>query len=589
MCPESPTESERGDSEARSDALEGVIARDGYRVRAVSDEAVEFGRRLGKTTAFAHILWSRGIQTPEAARDYLEARLTGLSDPAAMAGREAAAERLARATRSGERVVVFGDYDVDGTTSAAILADVLEELGAEVHTDVASRFAGGYGLSEQALDRCLALRPGLLVTCDCGSSDHERLERARAAGVDVVVVDHHLVPERELPVLAFLNPHRPDCGYEYLGLASAGLALSLAAALRKQLGMKLDVRRWLDLVALGTIADVAPLDGDNRRLVRAGLARLGAVDVRPGVAALREVSRVRSGRALSARDVGFRLGPRLNAAGRLGDPSITLALLRARGEVEARGLAAQIQTLNEERRQLSDTVTREAEAQARDIYGATPATGIIVASEGWHPGVIGITAARLVDAFGVPAVVIALDGAQGAGSARSPEGFDIHVALSLCSSLLLRFGGHRAAAGLSIDSSRVEAFRATFSDVSAFRMPHAGVPLMDAEIDGSAGSLPTVAELESLEPLGQGNPAPRFALPGAKVCERRVVGEHHLKLTLDVGGARVGAFGPNMAGLLGSLPDVPVPFGQLMPDSYRGGEALELSIEGFAALPVDLV
>ncbi|NOY93738.1 MAG: single-stranded-DNA-specific exonuclease RecJ [Deltaproteobacteria bacterium] len=563
-----------------SETSEDWIARDGYRLRSVSAESSELAQRLRVSPAFGRILWARGLRTPESARDYLDARLTGLSDPTSMADRELAADRLARATQTGERVVVFGDYDVDGTTSAAILADVLEELGAEVQTEVASRFTGGYGLSEQALDRCLESRPGLLVTCDCGSSDHERLERARAAGVDVVVVDHHLVPERPLPVLAFLNPHRADCGYGYLGLASAGLALSLAAALRKRLGVDLDVRRWLDLVALGTIADVAPLDGDNRRLVRAGLQRLGDADARPGVTALRDAARVRWGKPLSARDVGFRLGPRLNAAGRLGDPSLTLALLRSRSEAEARGLAAEIESMNDERRRLSDAVTCAAEAQVREIYGDAPSTGVVAAAEGWHPGVVGITAARLVDAFHVPAVVIALDGEQGSGSARAPEGFDIHAALAQCSAELSRFGGHRAAAGMSIERSRVEAFRAAYTDVSAFQMPHADAPLMDAEVDGRA-SLPMASELASLEPLGQGNPAPRFALTSAEITERRVVGDGHLKLSLDVGGVRIGAFGPRMGELAKRLPKRPVPYGQLAPDSYRGGAALELSIEGF--------
>jgi len=563
-----------------SEASEDWIVREGYRLREVSEESSELARRLRVSPAFGRILWARGLRTPESARDYLDARLTGLSDPRSMADRELAADRLARATEAGERVVVFGDYDVDGTTSAAILADVLEELGAEVHTQVASRFTGGYGLSEQGLDRCLDARPGLLVTCDCGSSDHERLERARAAGVDVIVVDHHLVPEEPLPALAFLNPHRPDCGYGYLGLASAGLALSLAAALRKRLGVDLDLRRWLDLVALGTIADVAPLDGDNRRLVRAGLARLAAADARPGVVALRDRARLRPSRSLSARDVGFRLGPRLNAAGRLGDPAITLALLRSRSELEARALSARIEELNDERRRLSDAVTRAAEAQVREIYGDAPITGVVAAAEGWHPGVVGITAARLVDAFHVPAVVIALDGERGSGSARAPKGFDIHAALVQCSGELLRFGGHRAAAGMSIESSRVEAFRVAYTDISAFQMPHADAPLMDVEVTGRA-SLPLASELTALEPLGQGNGAPRFVLPEAQVEERRVVGEGHMKLTLNVDGVRMGAFGPRMGELVERLSRRPVPFGQLAPDSYRGGGALELSIEGF--------
>ncbi|MDQ3035779.1 MAG: DHH family phosphoesterase, partial [Myxococcota bacterium] len=233
--------------------------------------ASELGSALGVSPSIAQVLLHRGLGELSRAKEYLDPRLAGLTSPDAMVDREAAADRLARAIRCRERIAIFGDYDVDGTTSTAILAEAIEAMGGEVVALVASRFAGGYGFSAPALERVRATGAKLLVTCDCGSSDHERVEAARRAGIDVIVVDHHLVPTEPLPVIAFLNPHRPECGFPYKGLASAGLALSLAAAVRAQLGAKLDLRELLDLVALGTIADVAPLDGDNRRLVRAGL------------------------------------------------------------------------------------------------------------------------------------------------------------------------------------------------------------------------------------------------------------------------------------------------------------------------------
>ncbi len=381
---------------------------------------------IGPVTA--EVLALRGL-TPEDAPSFLDPKLSALRDPSQMVDRDAAAERLAKAIRARETIAIFGDYDVDGTTSAAILADVVERLGGVVHAFVANRFEGGYGFSDAALDRVLGCRPSLIVTCDCGSSDHDRMVRAKELGIDVVVVDHHLVPDKPLPVVAFLNPHRPDCGFGFTGMCSAGLVFSLAAALRAKLGAKLDIRPWLDLVALGTVADVAPLEDDNRVLTRAGLKLLGAPKARPGIVALREVVRLKPTGPLGAWEIAFRLAPRLNAAGRLGDPTITLELLRATDLTVARKLARQIEEINEERKAVERRCTEEAIAMVEARYGQ-PKSGIVVASEGWHRGVVGITAARLVDRFDVPAIVIA--GADGVrhGRARTPEGVHVHAATS---------------------------------------------------------------------------------------------------------------------------------------------------------------
>jgi single-stranded-DNA-specific exonuclease len=343
------------------------------------------------------------------------------------------------------------------------LCGILEQLGGRVRALTANRFEGGYGFSQPALRRTLELRPGLIVTCDCGSSDHERIADARRAGVDVIVVDHHLVPAEPLPAFAFLNPHRPECGFPYKGLCSAGLALSLGAAVRAHIGTELDLRTWLDLVALGTIADVAPLDGDNRRLVRAGLLRLASPLARPGVVALREIAKIRPGTTLGAIDVAFRMTPRLNAPGRLGDQSLTLSLLRARSVGEARALAARIEQLNQERKEIEQRVTQEAAVQVVALYGDAPDCGVVLAAEGWHRGVVGLSAARLVERFAVPVVVIALQDGRGHGSARAPDGFPLFDAVSRCGSELERYGGHHAASGLTLRAERLEAFRSAFA------------------------------------------------------------------------------------------------------------------------------
>src|SRR5580704_15080670 len=258
------------------------------------DDALGLARALGVTRTAAAVLVSRGMLDGAQSSRFLDPRLAHLTPPDAMKDRQEAVARLARAARAKERVCVFGDYDADGVTAAALITDVLRALGAEVIPVLADRFDGGYGLSRQALARVRATGASLLVTCDCGSSDHDRLEAARRAGIDAVVIDHHRVPDVPLPALAFLNPHRPECDFAYKGLASVGLALSIGAGIRAALGVALDMRRWLDFVAIGTIGDVAPLDGDNRALVRAGLTLL-ASGGRHGTRALAEIAQSHGG------------------------------------------------------------------------------------------------------------------------------------------------------------------------------------------------------------------------------------------------------------------------------------------------------
>lgn len=571
--------------EPRAGAVSSVGTRRGVRLRDGDLAAARaLGGACGIGPSAAQVMLHRGVTDPEAGRAYLDPRLAGLTPPEGMADREIAAERLARAVREHETVAIFGDYDVDGTTSAAILGGILEQLGADVRILVANRFEGGYGFSAPALERALATRASLIVTTDCGSSDHERVAAARARGVDVIVVDHHLVPDEPLPALAFLNPHRPDCGFAYKGLCSAGLALSVGAAVRAAVDSALDLRPWLDLVALGTIADVAPLDGDNRRLVKAGLQRVASPRARPGIVALREAARVRAGSPVGGIDVAFRLAPRLNAAGRLGDPEVTLRLLRAASLAEARMLAARIEQINQERKAIERRITDEAITQVEALYGKRPEGGVVAAGEGWHRGVVGIVAARLVERFDAPAVVIALEDGVGHGSCRTPDGFSIYDAVHACRAHLSKFGGHAAAAGLSLPVARVEAFRADFDDTC--RAMRAALPPLDATpwidvVIGPDYPLPTATELAALEPVGEGNAEPQFLLEGAQLLDTSVVGQGHLKLTLRVGGKGLTAFGWEMGDLAGELGATVDVHGSLRPDTWRGGEALELKIGAF--------
>lgn len=541
-------------------------------------KAGELGRAWGVSPVIAQLLIDRGIARQEAER-FLFPKLAHLTVPDAMADRAIAAQRIAHAVRTGQRIVVFGDYDVDGTTSATILSGVIAALGGNVVALVGNRFTGGYGLSDPALARVMAERPGLLITCDCGSSDHARVQKARDAGVDVIVVDHHLVPAAPLPALAFLNPHRPECGFPYKGLCSAGLALSVGAALRAELKANLDLRQWLDLVALGTIADVAPLDGDNRALVRAGLAALTAENARPGIVALREAAKLRPGAALSAIDVSFRLTPRLNAAGRLGDPAVTLALLRSRDVFEARALAAQIERFNTERKEIEQRVTAGSVAQ---VEADGVRHGLVAASDAFHRGVVGISAARLVDRFGRPSLVVALEGDHGHGSGRAPDGFPLHAALVKVSHLLDKFGGHDAAVGFSLRSDRIDALRQAFDQACAELTLGGPARSESAPVDARLGdghyALPLASELMLLEPLGEKNPEPVFEVFG-DVVRAQVVGEGHLKLSLLVSGRELSVFGYQQGALAAELGGRVCVRGTLRPDHYRGAEQVELRLE----------
>ncbi|MEO7036507.1 MAG: single-stranded-DNA-specific exonuclease RecJ [Polyangiaceae bacterium] len=553
------------------------------RVRATpSAQARQLALGLGVSVTLAEVLERRGHSEVEATRRFLNPRLSELTTPDKMADRSLAAERIASAIRARERVAVFGDYDCDGMTSAAIVTEVIEALGGTAQTFIASRFEGGYGVSAAAVDKVLASGAQLLVTCDCGSSDHVSLQRLRDAGVDCVVIDHHLVPEAALPAFAFLNPHRPECGFPYKGLASCGLALSIGAALRTALGKELDLRRWLDLVAIGTIADVAPLDGDNRALVRAGLRVLGEAR-RPGIKALLELAKLDSNTPITAEDIAFRIAPRLNAPGRLGSPDIAVQLLMAKTLHEAQALAAEIEQRSSERKLIQERMIEEALAEI-ESEGWAERPAIVIGREGWNHGIVGIVAGRLADRFNRPVLAIGFTGGHGRASARGPAGSRLFDALSECKDILVRFGGHQAAAGAEVELLRLAELRACFEAACAAQPPpqKSSQEKADSELSWlAAGDDPSrvLNDLYLLEPCGAGNVSPSLALEATVLSARQVNGGH-LKLELELeGGTRLGAFGIAMGERASGLRGKIAVLGKLRPDRYRGGNAIELKLE----------
>ncbi|MBW2453866.1 MAG: single-stranded-DNA-specific exonuclease RecJ [Deltaproteobacteria bacterium] len=546
-----------------------------------TEEARELARAVGLSFTVADALHRAGWEAGETLDRWLEPKLAQLTAPDGMADLEPAAERVGRAIRSGEPIAVFGDYDCDGITATAIVTEAIQALGGRVTPLLASRFAGGYGLSAPGLERVLQTDARLLITCDCGSADHERLAAAKGAGLDCVVIDHHLVPEEPLPAHAFLNPNRPDCGFPFKGLASCGLALILATALRRVMAQPLDVRRWLELVALGTVADVAPLEGDNRTLVRAGLARIAATE-RVGLSAL--ALKGSRGRKVpcTAEDIAFQIAPRINAPGRLGDAKVALDALLEQDPTRAHALVEELDQITRQRRQLQETMIAEAFAEiAARGYGDDPA--IVLARPSFHPGVVGIVAGRIADRLGKPAVVVGLDGTSGRGSARAPAGFRLYDSLVACSADLGSFGGHQAAAGVELDADQVDRFRDAWRQVCADQLAKLPAPTApwrpDVRLDERDDVMQVLADLERLEPCGKGNPAPKLLMADVEVTGTRRI-QTHLKLDLRLRGQRLSAFGPNLADLEPAVAGQRVALvGRLKRDWWRGGTTAEVLIE----------
>ena len=493
----------------------------------------------------AQLLWNRGVRDGDAALAFLRPTLAhGLRSPLLLRDMDTAARRLADALAAGERIAVYGDYDVDGVTGAAQLVLFLREVGADPMLHVSNRFREGYGLHAGAIRALAEAGARVLVTADCGTANVAELELAASLGMDVIVCDHHHAPATRPPAMAVLNPLRADCEFPFKGLSGAGVVFYLLMGLRMELrarghGPLPDLRRYLDLVALGTVADVVPLREENRVLVAHGLRALDDT-ARPGLQALKEAAVVERA---SVRSIGFRLAPRLNAGGRLAEAQRAVDVLVTTDPGQARALAAELECCNAERRAIEEAMVTEAMRLVDERRGRS----IVVAGDGWHQGVVGIVAARLAERFHRPALVIALDGPVGRGSGRSVRGVDLHGAVSECRALLETFGGHRQAVGFSLRRERVDALAAAFEEVVCRTVTPADTePLLalDAEVMLTAVT-PALAEaLVALEPHGPGNPEPVFLARGVRVASARAVGDPsrpHLRMRLSQEGRTVPA------------------------------------------------
>ena len=513
-------------------------ARDAERARLLAGE-------LGAPIAVGEALVNRGVRDPAAARAFLEPSLDDLHDPFQLRDLDRAVTRLQAAIEQGERVLVHGDYDVDGITSTFLLYSVLRDLGARVEYRIPHRTRDGYGLSLDAIEEARRRGCTLVVTVDCGITAVEPVARARSLGIDTVITDHHEPPPILPAAVALVNPHREGCAYPFKSLAGVGVTFKVAEALLRGRGGLERARAHLDVVALGTIADVVPLVGENRVLARLGLELLNRGE-RLGLRALTGAAGL-SGKRITSGQVAFVLAPRINAAGRMGNPEQGVRLLLSRDASEAQDIASSLEDDNQRRRRFDENALLEAATRVEQELEWPRCASILLWSDDWHPGVIGIVASRLVERFQRPTVLVALDGERGRGSGRSLPGLDLNRLLHDCSDLLEAHGGHAFAAGLTVRRERLPELRARFESLVSERLaPEDCVPrlVLDGELSFAECTHELVEWLERMSPHGLDNPEPLYRTRDVVVESAMAVGGgKHLKLAVRDRTGRAEAIG----------------------------------------------
>ena len=499
----------------------------------VSARAVEFSQRIGTTPFTAALLLHRGIASDAEARNFLHPEKQPFYDPFLMKDMEKAVSRIERAIQAKERIVVYGDYDVDGITATSLLCRSLRQLGADVGYFIPHRQKDGYGLHKETLDEIIAAGAALIVTVDCGISAVEEAAEVKDK-VDLIITDHHL-PGKELPkAVAVIDPHRADCPYPDKNIAGVGVAFKLCQALWQKMRGK-TFKGDLDVVALGTVADVVPLVGENRKIVQQGL-RVLKKSKRLGIQALLAVTELKE-KEITAGHIGFVLAPRLNAAGRLASALRGVELLLTEDAAEAQAIAEELDAANRERQAVEQEILQAAEKQIESI-DVKKAPVLVLHGDGWHPGVIGIVASRIVERYYRPTVIIAEEDGVGKGSCRSIRGFHMFEALSACKAHLLGFGGHAQAAGLSLRSEDIAPFREALA-AYATRVLAAEdfIPILDIELELAPDKISEklMTEIKLLEPYGMGNPKPLFSSHGVRGSYAQRIGKEgqHLKFALD--------------------------------------------------------
>ncbi|MDG6225209.1 MAG: single-stranded-DNA-specific exonuclease RecJ [Candidatus Thermoplasmatota archaeon] len=514
-------------------------------------EAASLSREIRINPLLARILASRGMIDTGSAADYLDPDIGRLHSPSLMADIGRGASRVKEAVEDGSKILVHGDYDTDGLTATALMVRFLKSAGGSVAHFIPSRFGDGYGLSEGGMDHALKEGASLILTVDCGIRAMGSVNTAAERGVDVVVTDHH-EPGPELPrAYAVIDPKRPDCGYPFKDLAGVGVAFKLASMLQ-DIGLEADALSYLDLVSIGTIADIVPLVGENRVMVDRGLKLLEDTDM-IGLRSLMRECGIDPFMGVRSDDVSYRMVPRLNAVGRLGDPRMALELLLTNDRFDAELFSKEMNALNFKRRSIGEKVYSEAMAQAMD-GGYTEDMCLVLSDPEWHPGVVGLAASKLCEEIGLPVIVISVEGVSARGSCRSPSGVDMISALEYCSDLLEEFGGHENAAGLTIVPDNIPALRERMNHYFEVHEQVMGLlPVVEVDIDASFEelSVESVSSLERMDPVGKGNRENLVRLREIRLVDVRTVGQggEHLRFMGEREGKGIACIWFRMGGM----------------------------------------
>lgn len=546
----------------------------------------EFSKRFSISYVMSTVLLNRGIETEEQLKEYLTKSLEGIHNPLLLPDMEKAAQRIIKAIEEKEKIVIYGDYDVDGVTSTSVLYHFLSQNGAEVEYYIPDRFTEGYGLNIKAINRISKKGTKLLITVDCGITSVGEVELAKAQGMEVIITDHHTCKEKLPGATAVVNPKRPDSEYPFKYLAGVGVAFKLVLAMTMLMKKSTTecFNKYVSLAAIGTVADIVELQGENRIIADRGIRRLSG-EMGEGIKALLEICGA-ADKPINSTTVAFMLAPRINAAGRMENASVAAELLLSESHIDAHRLATQLDGLNRQRQSIERDMYADAVKMLKDNPELCERRVIVLAHEDWHHGVIGIVASKLTELLYKPCILISVDGkGKGKGSGRSVEGINLFDALTACDDCLTQFGGHALAAGLSLDAEKLDEFSEKINKYVTENVPEEPQKTLDIDctVPTSFVTIENARLLERFEPFGMANEKPVFALCGVKVKEAVTMGadDKHLRIKLDLNGKEIEAVGfsfGNYAKYLTPGRMIDIAF-NLDINNFRGSEKVQLLLK----------